>query len=586
MNTYDEILKNFPEGMEPRDIQKDIFKQIAKALDNGSKYILLDAGTGIGKSVIAITLANYFESAYIVTVTKQLQDQYAEDFPISVIKGKSNFVCKTQMKRGEYLNCDEGYCQMVEDKKYKCPYGVGVRDILTPAFVDAHGNEWGWNGSERCAYWEQKVDAIKSNITLMNYASFYPEMNFVPFFDNRALGIFDEAHNLEDQIMGQISVLLSNNLLARDFGRIPDKFDIIIPQIPSFMFESEAVNEWAIEIKKIMERCEQVTTTEDMPKKIKTKFTSMLQRLEKAHHEIIMHPDEWVIDNNKDMEKTSIKPIDVSRYCKRYFFDHVDVVLLMSATIFQKESFCRWHGLDEKEVTYINVKSPFPKKNRPIYLKPVGKMSYKFKAETKPKMILVIKEILEKHNTEKGVIHTHNHEIALYLKEYLGDPRIMIYSNDYSKKMNFRDRLKRDDIIDEFIKSEEPKVLVAPSVDEGVDLPGDLCTFQIIAKIPYPDLSDKQIKARMKKDKDWYAYKTVTSMVQAYGRGMRKSDDYCDTYILDGDITSVLKDKWRRCIDFLPEYFLEAVQRKRTINAEPMSKVLQIKTPGQQTFKM
>ena len=44
----------------------------------------------------------------------------------------------------------------------------------------------------------------------------------------------------------------------------------------------------------------------------------------------------------------------------------------------------------------------------------------------------------------------------------------------------------------------------------------------------------------MSRDGYWYAYKTVASLVQAYGRGMRNEDDYCDTYILDDDIYGVM----------------------------------------------
>jgi Rad3-related DNA helicase len=37
---------------------------------------------------------------------------------------------------------------------------------------------------------------------------------------------------------------------------------------------------------------------------------------------------------------------------------------------------------------------------------------------------------------------------------------------------------------------------------------------------------------RMKRDKKWYAYKTVMTLMQAYGRGMRAEDDSCYTYII------------------------------------------------------
>jgi Rad3-related DNA helicase len=138
----------------------------------------------------------------------------------------------------------------------------------------------------------------------------------------------------------------------------------------------------------------------------------------------------------------------------------------------------------------------------------------------------------------------------------LSNPRLISYTNI---KKNSRNKPIREDVIQRLMDSENPLVLVAPSVDEGIDLPDDLCRFQIIYKVPYPDMGNKQIKARMKKDPDWYAYKTVISLVQAYGRGMRHKDDYCITYITDSDINNVLKDKWRRCLKFIPEYFLEAI---------------------------
>ncbi len=96
-------------------------------------------------------------------------------------------------------------------------------------------------------------------------------------------------------------------------------------------------------------------------------------------------------------------------------------------------------------------------------------------------------------------------------------------------------------------------------MDEGVDFPDDLCRFQVIYKMPFPYLGDKQIMTRMKRDGYWYAYKTVASLVQAYGRGMRNEDDYCNTYILDQDIYGVLRERWRKCLYFIPEYFEEAI---------------------------
>lgn len=63
----------------------------------GFKNIIVEAGTGTGKSAIATTIARYIGNSYILTMTKQLQNQYLDDFDymLSEIKGKSNYQCGT-----------------------------------------------------------------------------------------------------------------------------------------------------------------------------------------------------------------------------------------------------------------------------------------------------------------------------------------------------------------------------------------------------------------------------------------------------------------------------------------------------------
>ena len=113
--------------------------------------------------------------------------------------------------------------------------------------------------------------------------------------------------------------------------------------------------------------------------------------------------------------------------------------------------------------------------------------------------------------------------------------------------------------MDFFEKDENPLVLVSPSMSEGVDLPYDKCRFQIIYKMPFPYLGDKQVNMRMKRDKKWYAYKTVMTLMQAYGRGMRAEDDSCYTYIIDSDINMLFKSPMYR--SQIPDFFKEAVVR-------------------------
>ena len=79
----------------PRPEQKKIINEIIEAIEMGFKNIIVEAGTGTGKSAIATTIANYMGDSYILTMTKQLQNQYLDDFEymLAEIKGTSNYNC-------------------------------------------------------------------------------------------------------------------------------------------------------------------------------------------------------------------------------------------------------------------------------------------------------------------------------------------------------------------------------------------------------------------------------------------------------------------------------------------------------------
>ena len=80
-------------GHHPRNTQIKLINKINLAINEGYKNIILEAGTGIGKSAIATTLANMYDDSYILTMTKQLQKQYLDDFGemLVEIKGKGNY---------------------------------------------------------------------------------------------------------------------------------------------------------------------------------------------------------------------------------------------------------------------------------------------------------------------------------------------------------------------------------------------------------------------------------------------------------------------------------------------------------------
>ena len=117
----EDIIENFP-FPEPRTGQLDIIQNINDAIRKGYKYIILEAGTGTGKSAIATTLAKMYESAYILTMTKQLQSQYSNEFDFPLVKGRNNFAC---LHDNLDSTCDIGACKTTPtSSNFFCKFGI------------------------------------------------------------------------------------------------------------------------------------------------------------------------------------------------------------------------------------------------------------------------------------------------------------------------------------------------------------------------------------------------------------------------------------------------------------------------------
>lgn len=530
----DEIIENFP-FETPRTGQLNIIQDINDAIKKGYKYIILEAGTGTGKSAIATTLAKMYESAYILTMTKQLQKQYSNEFEFPIVKGRSNFGC---LHDNLDSTCDIGTCKTTPtSSKFFCPYGVAKNPTLdaTLAFDDSYGGSVFYQSPNHCHYWEQKANAINSPITIMNYDYALAELNYVKHFGTRSLLILDEAHNIENKLMNTMEVNLYNRKLEKDINKAISKETL----------KDGEIKDWILEIEAIIDAYDDIDLKEVSNNKA-DKIRSTIGRLKSLIKSLSNEPRNWVIDTTDD--SVSFKPLRVHQYANDNLLKYGDVVIFMSATILSHKLFSKWLGLNPNEVYHIKVDSPFSKEKRPIILDLAGKMSKNRIKTTVPKTIPILKKILEKHQGDKGLIHTNSYKCQRY-----------IINNLYNSRLISHTPSNREEVLEFFEKDDNPLVLVSPSMSEGVDLPYDKCRFQIIYKIPFPYLGDLQVNMRQKRDQRWYAYKTVMTLMQAYGRGMRAEDDSCYTYILDSDVNLLFKSPLYKSL--VPDFFKEAVVR-------------------------
>ncbi len=533
-NIDDIIIENFP-FEQPRLGQLEIIQDIYDAIRKGYKYIVLEAGTGTGKSAIATTLAKMYESAYILTMTKQLQSQYSSEFDFPLVKGRGNFAC---LNDNLETTCDMGTCKTTPNSSnFFCQYGVAKNPTLDAelAFEDSFGGSVFYQSGSHCHYWNQKANAINSPITLMNYDYAIMELNYVKHFGTRSLLILDEAHNIENKLMATMEVTLYNRTLEKDINKAISKETL----------KDGELEDWKMEIEAIGDSYEDIDLKE-VTKNKADRIRSTISRLKTLRNNLEKEPKNWVIDT--DEFGVTFKPLRVHHYAKDNLLKYGDVVIFMSATILSHKMFSKWLGLNPNEVYHIKVDSPFTKEKRPIILDLAGKMSANRIKKTAPKTIPILQEILKKHEGDKGLIHTHSYKCQQYITRNLNNSRLVSHTSQ-----------NREQILNFFEKDENPLVLISPSMSEGVDLPYDKCRFQVIYKIPFPYLGDKQVNMRMKRDKKWYAYKTVMTLMQAYGRGMRAEDDSCYTYIIDSDINMLFKSPMYRSL--IPDFFKEAVVR-------------------------
>jgi len=105
----------YPLDLKPRDQQIELLELSKKSINNGKKFILLNAPTGVGKSYFAIMFANWYKNAVnsdakfdIITNSKILQDQYKKDYDfLADLRGQSNYKCarhNTDCRTGKEMN--------------------------------------------------------------------------------------------------------------------------------------------------------------------------------------------------------------------------------------------------------------------------------------------------------------------------------------------------------------------------------------------------------------------------------------------------------------------------------------------------
>ena len=487
-----------------RKYQRETIISAIKAVEeNDYRNIIIEAQTGFGKSITNAIIAKYFidkyhYKAYYTTPQINLLEQLYNDSRIKslglrVIKGKEHYECPISVDiTGKKLKCNVAPC--VTKKKFVC-------DI-----------------KNMCPYYADRETAILSDICALSFA-FLMRTADNELWGNRDILIVDEADDIESWAADFATVELHTN------KNIQDKDELI-----------------DFAKKKIKTLNREIAFIENMDE-ISVKMLKELSKLKETKDKLEMfinNPKEYTF--SKVGNKLTIRPVDVGKILNRTIWCRgSEIVIVSSATIISKDMFKKYSGLTGNTL-FIRVPPIIPQKNRPIFYVPAGKMTKECREDTYDKLIDIINVIAKKHENEKGLIHAHSYEIAEVIKRRLETNHIVIThnSNDRNEKLK------------EFIDEDKPAVFVSVGFERGIDLKYDLCRWQVITKIPFPDINDIRVKEIWLKRHDWKwaRYQAIKKLIQACGRIVRAVDDYGVTYILDSSFENLYRYKKE-----IPKYF-------------------------------
>ena len=269
------------------------------------------------------------------------------------------------------------------------------------------------------------------------------------------------------------------------------------------------------------------------------KLESRYEKMANAHAELFINKNNFVVndpfnDERGNFRSVSVKPLDISKYVKTFF--DMENQVFMSATI-DKDSFCENAGLDPDKVGFVDTpRSPFPPDSRRINFLNTRKLSYSSSRDDELAVIKKIDDIMTQHSTERGLILTSSEKKCVDIRNNLSEKNRQRIRICHSRNEN---GMTQDEVLQEHAFDEDG-VLLSSSLWEGVDLKDDLSRFQIIAKVPYPNLSEKRTKDKMKKFPLWYKSQTLTKLLQGFGRSIRSENDWAVTYVLDSAASDLL----------------------------------------------
>ncbi|WP_435077675.1 helicase C-terminal domain-containing protein [Halococcus sp. AFM35] len=514
-----------------RGTQQQALGKIRDAFAAGNDVVLVRAPTGSGKSLLARAIAGCARRAgeadpqeaigayYTTPQVSQLDDVAADPLlsDLQVIRGKRNYSC---LLPGETdTPVDRAPC--ARETGFDCE----IR--------------------HRCPYFSDRAIASNRSIAAMTLAYFMQTAGS-DAFGRRDMVVVDEAHGLAEWAEMYATI----DLRPRT---VPVWEEVSVPDIDGV----EAAARFADRLVDVCtRRKDTLVGAEELSIAEVTERDRLQELISNLNWFVSDYRDPgsastWVVDGEGADSPVTIKPLNPERYLTHTVWERGNKFALLSATILDKEGFCRGVGLDPNSTALVDISHTFPVENRPLYDVTQGKMTYDQREETIPKIARLLVQLLAKHGDEKGIVHAHSYAIAEGLADRLREFGV-------GERIRTHDREDRDAQLASWLATDDPELFVSVKMEEALDLDGDLARWQVLCKAPYPNTRDSRVARRLEEDRwGWYYRTALKTVIQACGRVVRSPEDYGRTYLADAS----LLDLFDRSRSAMPEWFAAQVDR-------------------------
>lgn len=550
--------------------QADIVFAIVKSFIDDKSYVILRAPVGSGKSIIAAVTSIVVNDlcginpderlkpiSILTTPTKILTDQYSDTFngdrSIIVVKGAESFPCV--LDGGE--NSSGADC-------------INTKGELSGPFSQCAG----------CSYLNQRRRLTSNDTEIVVSTSHYTLTKLGKtakgFGRSINLIVYDEAHLISDIYSSTFGIDISKMYLDRLAVELKDL--VIQAKINSFQepVEYETLVETLTNVKHILFGAYHDSEIREKFLDIKVSilnFVRYAETLSKAYSSIAN--DKPIPDYVKALNKTAKKLNNVLRACLLpvdYAEGYINIdtsssdtteaswtispitpgekgwsrvdqsrfTLFMSGTL-DIDLLAIQLGVDPELLDIIDIPYAWDKMLKPVVtFRTNAYLNFRTLAKGSDVSVKLYKDIAKivrfhQSQNESGIIITTSYAMSNEICTELD--RLHINFINHKRGTEGVDSINAYSNIQ---AKGRPVVLVIPAMFEGFDGVHDLCRFVIIPKTPFANTQGPRSKALLEKYPALYAGETVNKLVQGFGRGVRKSNDWCVYYLMDKTVDRIL----------------------------------------------